>query len=191
MKRLLIRPAKRQQSGFTLIELMISMIVLVVGLLALIGLLAVAIESNGRNKVDSTATMLAQSVLEQINSTMLEPVPGNASITDCAANNFAIDVGATGGAALSTSSGNIDFSQAASSVPSGYQMDYVVCADDPNSGGVIHTTYDVRWNVKPVTAGTYLITVGAVSKRTSSINKNPRAFAFPSNLRLMIGPETQ
>jgi hypothetical protein len=122
---------------------------------------------------------------------MLEPVPGNASITDCSANTYTIDVGATGGAALSSSSGYIDFSQASSAVPSGYHMDYVVCSDDPNTGATVHMTYDVRWNVQPVTAGTYLITVGAVSKQAATGNKNPRAFAFPSNLRVLIGPETQ
>src|SRR4051812_16949777 len=99
---MLTRRGAPRQRGFTLVELLISMIVLTVGLLALAGLLGLAIQSNGRNKVDSTATMLAQGVLEEINSTMLRAVPGNAKMMDCTSTDVTsahdIDVGADAGA---------------------------------------------------------------------------------------------
>lgn len=192
---MLTRRGAPRQRGFTLVELLISMIVLTVGLLALAGLLGLAIQSNGRNKVDSTATMLAQGVLEEINSTMLRAVPGNAKMMDCTSTDVTsahdIDVGADAGATLRSSDGFIDFSQSAGAVTPGYQMYYTVCTDDPTTGAVSRAQYDVRWNIKTVTAGTYLVTVGAVTKGAPASNNNPRQFAFPSNLRLMIGPEAE
>src|SRR5690349_19347608 len=137
-------PRRNPQGGFTLIELMIAMIVLMVGLLALIGLLAVAIRSNGRNKMDSTATMLAQTVLEQINSVMVSPgSDGEPYLVDDVGTVHTIHIDTDAGAALRASDGNIDYTETSPS--SDYRMLYVFKATDPNSGAVMQSTYDVRW----------------------------------------------
>ena len=85
------------------------------------------------------------------------------------------------------SDGKIDFSEAP---PANYSMMFQVCSTDPNSGSIMRTAYDVRWNVTAV-AGTqtYVITAAAVAAGTPTPNKNLRTFAFPSNLRVMLGPE--
>jgi prepilin-type N-terminal cleavage/methylation domain-containing protein len=183
----------RRQEGFTIIEMMIAIIVLAVGLLAMAGLLAQAATSNNRNKVDSTATMVAQAVVEQINSTIIGG--GTATLTDCEGTAHAIDTGvAVGDGAKVTSDGSkIDFIDTAP--PDGYHMDYAVCGTDPDVGNPRKVVYDVRWHLDTIAAsggvtGTYLITVGAVVKGAPAPTRNLRAFAFPTNLRVLVGPES-
>src|SRR5437762_421617 len=61
------RPKKSSgQNGFSLIELMFAISVLAVGMAALLPLFATAVLSNGKARTDTTATMLAQTVLEKI-----------------------------------------------------------------------------------------------------------------------------
>jgi len=54
------------QSGFTLIEVMIALVILAVGLLALATMQIVSIRANAFSSEMTYATMLAQSKLEQI-----------------------------------------------------------------------------------------------------------------------------
>jgi hypothetical protein len=169
------------ESGMTIIELAIASVVLIFGMLSIMGLLMLAIGNNGRSKIDSTATMLTQGVLEQISAVLAGGGPG--SITDCkgAGTTWAIDTASAPppngwGAVLN---GNVvDFTQAA---PAGSQMDYVEC------NGNVQTTYDVRWNIQTISSnGTYLVTVGARPK-----NGLPTRFSFsiPVNMRAYVSHE--
>lgn len=159
------------EAGISLIELMVAAFVIVVGFTGALALVLTAIASNNRNRMDSTATMLAQAVVENISSVIVGS--GADSLTDCAGNNWTINT-AIGGATLSGS--QIDFTQ--SSPPSNYYMNYVVC----NVGS--QTTYDVRWNVQTVSSNTYMITVG-VKQRNSNTTAN-RFFALPVSLRSYV-----
>ena len=58
----------KRQRGFSLIEMMIAMVVLAVGLGALTILFTTAMYSNTKSNKDTTATMLAQTVMEQIDA---------------------------------------------------------------------------------------------------------------------------
>src|SRR5665213_2352203 len=114
---------RKSQSGMTLVELMVAMVILAIGLGALTNLLVVAMASDNKNSKDTSATLLAQMVIEQISA---QHPNSNASIlvTDCAGNIWTIAT--TGGAspngtgaALVTSStnsayGGIDQTQALS-----------------------------------------------------------------------------
>src|SRR5512135_3322227 len=66
--RLLMKPflGKRQSSGLTLIELLIALSIGAVGMTAVISLFVVAMANNSRSHRDTAATLLSQSVLEQI-----------------------------------------------------------------------------------------------------------------------------
>ena len=166
------------QAGVSMIELMMAGTIMVIGSLGMIGLIVGSIATNNRNKLDSTQTMLAASVLEQINSTLIGT--GTSSLTDCKGTTFSIDT-APGG---STASGaTIDFGQA--SPPSGYHMDYVVSAPCTSVGSV-QGTYDVRWRVDLVAGtgatSTYLLTVAARLKNHGEGNK---FFSAPVTLRVM------
>jgi Tfp pilus assembly protein PilV len=76
------------QAGITLIETMMAGAILVIGSLGMIGLIVDSIATNNRNKVDSTQTMLTESILEQINSTVIGA--GSSGLTDCAGNPWTI-----------------------------------------------------------------------------------------------------
>jgi prepilin-type N-terminal cleavage/methylation domain-containing protein len=73
---------KNKSEGFTLIEVMISIIILAIGLAGLLPMILVAINNNTGTRQDSQAVMLAQMVAEQITS---RPAASNPafSVTDC------------------------------------------------------------------------------------------------------------
>src|SRR5579862_5422952 len=125
-----MRQTQRQnpEAGFTLLELMFTGLILVVGMLAVAVLFTTAVGNNGRSRLDSTSTMLAESVIEQVTAVLAKGGPG--SITDCGTppTTWTIDT-TVGGAALAPLGGGIDFTQ---TQPSGYSMNFVVC----NGGGV-------------------------------------------------------
>jgi Tfp pilus assembly protein PilV len=173
------RRRRKQQAGFTLLELMIAGLILIIGLLAITALFATAIGNNGRSRVDSTATMLSQSVIEQITAVLARGGPS--AMTDCGQSptTWAIDT-SVGGANLSGSS--IDFTQ--TSPPAGYQMNFVVC----NGGGEAGTQslYDVRWNIAQISTNSYLVTVAA---RPQNMSNQRFTFALPVTLRTFVGPQ--
>jgi Tfp pilus assembly protein PilV len=173
------RSNRNLESGMTLIELMIAAVVLIFGMLSIMGLLMLAIGNNGRSKIDSTATMLSQVVVEQVSAKLAGGGPG--SITDNANCNNTGNIWTIneqpGGAKLS--GGKIDFTQGQGGVPANYYMNYVDCNNN------VQIEYDVRWNVQSVGAnGTYLVTVGAKPK---SGLPTRFAFALPVSMRAYVG----
>lgn len=164
----------------TLIELLIAGIVLVFGMLSLMGLLMLAIGNNGRSKVDSTATMLTQGVLEQLSAKLAGGGPG--SITDnanCNGTGTTWTINDTPGNGANLLGGKIDFTQPQGAVPANYFMNYVDCNNN------VITTYDVRWNIQTVgTNGTYLVTVGARPRSNLPIRFT---FAIPVTMRAYVG----
>ena len=181
-----IRTSRTPQSGMSLIELMIAMVVLVVGMLALMTLVTTAITTNNRNKLDTTGTMLAQTVLEGIAA---QPATVNSTftLTDCNPAGAATWTIATAGAAspgaganIDATTGNIDFTQAYSGITANYAMKYVVCGV---SGG--QSTYDVRWNVRTLTSFTKLITVSA--RQIGATSGRLPFFSPPITLRTISG----
>jgi len=174
---------QKQQAGFTLLELMIAGLVLVFGLLAVAALFATAVGNNGRSRVDSTATMLSESVIEQITAVLARGGPS--SVTDCGQppTTWTIDT-TVGGAALSGS--GIDFTQ--TNPPAGYQMNFVVCNGGAEAG--TQAVYDVRWNIRQVStapvSSSYLVTVAA---RPQNMATNRFTFALPVTFRTFVGPQ--
>ncbi len=185
---------RRSQRGMTLIELMIAMTILAVGLGALTNLLVIAMATNNRNSKDTSATLLAQMVIEQI-SGQHPNSDASISVTDCAGNVWT--VATTGGASpngtgatvvtssSSTGYGGIDQTQAYANIPAGYAMQYVDCGGVGNTG--VPTTYDVRWNV--MTVGTNYTRLVTASARPLNANMlGGLSYALPVNLRAVVGP---
>jgi prepilin-type N-terminal cleavage/methylation domain-containing protein len=185
---------RRLQAGMTLIELMISLSILAVGMGALTNLLVIAMATDNKNSKDTSATLLAQMIIEQISA---QHPNSNAaiSITDCTGTTWSIATtgGASpngAGATLVTTStaanyGGIDQTQAYSNIPSGYAMKWVDCGGVNNTGNP--TTYDVRWNVMTVDANyTRLVTASARPLSASALGG--LQFAMPVNLRGVSGP---
>jgi type II secretory pathway pseudopilin PulG len=186
--RELIKGSRRanRQAGITLIETMFAAVILIVGSLSMVGLIVRSIANNNRNKLDSTQMMLASSIAEQINSTIIGT--GSSSLTDCNGATHTIDTDAlVGGANLSGD--NIDFSEniAADSTKNNYHMDYVL-RTPCTSTGALQGTYDVRWRVAIVqdiaSTNTYVLTIGA---RLKNHGEGNLFFSKPVSVRVMSG----
>ena len=175
---------KRSQSGVTMIETMMAAFILMVGSLSMVGLIIRSIATNNRNKMDSTQMMLATSIAEQIDSTIIGS--GTSELIDCAGTTHTIDT-QPGGANLSTE--NVDFSEniAADAAKNNYHMNYVL-RTPCTSTGAIEGTYDVRWNVQIIGSAaetkTYLLTIGA---RMKDHGEGNQFFSLPVSVRVMSG----
>ena len=178
-----------RQAGLSMIELLIAMFVLAVGMMGNMILVRTAIVNNNRNKMDTTATALAQMVLEQINSRQAT-ANTNIIINDCAGvarrinpNGVLPPKGA--GATLIQSgfnAGNIDFTQDLSALTAAnYAMQYITCG--PANQQV---TYEIRWNVTTMTGFTKLVTVSARKQIATNTSSLP-FFSVPVTLRGIAG----
>jgi prepilin-type N-terminal cleavage/methylation domain-containing protein len=185
---------RNSQCGMTLIELMIAMTILAVGLGGLTNVLVLAMASDNRNSKDTSATLLAQMVVEQISA---QHPNSNAtiSVTDCTGNAWAVasaggpSPSGTGAALVTTSTaagyGGIDQTQAYANIPASYAMKYVDCGGAGNIG--TPTTYDVRWNVMTINAN-YTRLVTASVRPLNATSLGGQMFALPVNLRAVAGP---
>ena len=99
------RTKKSEQRGFMLIELLISMVVLTIGLGGLLVLLMASMYTNSSARTDTTSTMLAEHVIEQISSQQANSITPLA-VSDCAGGSWAVQtVGAAVGAGNSGTNG--------------------------------------------------------------------------------------
>ena len=180
-------PEKRgADAGITMIETMMAAAILVIGSMSVVGLIFGSIASNNRNKIDSTQTMLAQAIVEHVNSNLI----GNATstIADCrgaGAGDHTINT-FVGGANLDATGAAIDFTEDidADSSKDNYHMDYYV--NNPcTSTGTLQAIYDLRWRVDQISGtNTYILTVSSQMKNRG---QGDRFFSSPVTLRVMSG----
>ncbi len=141
---------RARQRGFTLIELAIATLVLLVGVVMVMQLVPAAMRSNLYNRYDSTAVVIAQRELNQMMSQPLtaaqfNDVDGNPiQLGNTAAPNTVVG----GPVQANTSPVRIDFNAAA--VPN-YNFTYFD-QNDPTQ-----PTYEVRWAVITTMAGTRVV----------------------------------
>lgn len=186
---------KKSQSGIGLIELFLALAVLLVGLTALLELCLAAAYTNNKNSKDTSATLLAQLVMEQVSSQHPDAT-NTATVTDCLQVAHPVaNLGAAGpagaGATIDTNNasptyGMIDWSQPAANVPANYSMLYTDCA--PNGR---QTVYDVRWNIITISTNeTRMITVSArqLSSWNTKAGGGGLRLAIPVTLRGIGGP---
>jgi hypothetical protein len=173
-----------------LIELLISMVVLSVGLGGVLVLLITSIFANGKSSYDTTSTMLAEHVLEQISG---QPANSAAplTITDCGGTNWTINTlgapvnGGSGGSyggdgADVTANGIVDWTEDYSAIPAGYAMQYVSCG-----AGAKQVTYDVRWDV--ITMSTFSRMIFVSARPINSAQVGGMRFVIPVQLRTIGG----
>ena len=172
-----------------LIELLISMVVLLIGLGGMLVMLVSALYTNNKAGHDTTSTMVAEHVLEQISAQPANAV-ANLAVTDCAGNVLNIaTVGAVKGAGSGANGGNgaaltgtglIDWTQASGGIPAGYGVQYVACGNATR-----RTTYDVRWNVMTMSAYSRMVVISA--RPSTSATSGGLRFVVPPNLRTIGG----
>lgn len=173
-----------------LIELLIAMTVLAIGLGGILILLVSSVLTNSKAGKDTTATMVAEHVMEQISAQPANSA-ANLTVTDCTGNAWNIATaganlaGGTGGAyggngASLTSTGIVDWTQSYAVLPAGYAMLYVSCG-----AGGRQVTYDVRWDV--ITMSTYSRMVVVSARASDSATVGGLKYAVPVNLRTIGG----
>jgi len=140
------RKRQCEQSGFTMIEMMIATLVIVVGLVGVAQLIPLSIRLNGANRNDSTALVFAQRELDEMVDQpvtaatfsdpqgVLCPVAANCNLGNPA--NPKVPVGSP--IVMLNGRPVIDFTQAQ---VANYSFNYA----DPNDP--FGLSYDVRWNV--------------------------------------------
>ena len=176
------KDVRNSQAGMTMIETLLAGTILIIGSIGMLSLIVDAIATNNRNRMDSTQTMLATSILEQIHSTFNGT--GTSVLQDCAGTSWTIDttIPNSGSSGAQLSGANIDYSQ--TNPPAGYYMNYVISAPCTSTGAV-QGTYDVRWHLDQVgTSKSYLVTVSAKLRGHGEGNKY---FSLPVTLRFMAG----
>jgi Tfp pilus assembly protein PilV len=179
-----------RERGSMLIELLFATTILTIGFGGILVLLTGSMYSNSRSSNDTTSTMLAEHILEQISST---PANSNTAltITDCAGTNWSISVagaavnGGNGGSyggngASLTSAAIVDWTQTYSNIPAGYAMQYVACG----SGGK-QITYDIRWDVVNMSTYTRMVMISA--RPVGSAYVGGLRYVVPVNLRTIAG----
>ena len=195
MKRNFRLKQRSSNSGFSLIELLIAMLVLTIGLLGGMIVILTAIASNARNRFDTAGVALAQSTMDRIIVLTASAGVQATSITDCTGTAHPMTT-ASGGATLvdlsSVSNGLqvIDFTQAP---VSGYQMLYTLCATGAADGLSTGTPqlYDVRWNVSNPINGTNSSELVQVAAKNVTVTGNGGGqspyFNLPVTLRALRG----
>jgi prepilin-type N-terminal cleavage/methylation domain-containing protein len=178
--------ANKAERGFTLIELAVSMAVLVVGVLGGMVMIIMGMSRNNSNRVDTTSTNVAQTVLEQVAASAPNTNPVLV-LTDCVqtdptTSNLKINT-AVGGATLSAN-GDINFGadNPATLKASNYQFSYTVCGTNG-----LKTTYDVRWNVQPVGAGGWSKLVTVSARQPMVATPGGIQYIPPITLRTVVG----
>ncbi len=185
------RRRARWVEGFSVIELLIAMFVLTIGLLGGMVILLVAMSTNSRNRMDTSAVALSQSVMDRIVVLSSSAGVQATQMTDCNGTVHNI-VTAPGGAPLTNltimnGSQSIDFTQAP--VP-GYQMLYTLCATGAADGQTTGNSqiYDVRWYISgPVAAGTTQLVYVAAKHTNESGNGGGKFYTMPITLRALRG----
>lgn len=154
-------------AGFSLIELLIAVVILLVGVVAVAELVPRAMETNYRNRYDSSGLILAQRQLEQMMArdlrvgapavsaeytfTMTWP-DGTTSAVNMGLNNPTGTCGAVANCteigantvSLATGATVIDWTQAPGGVTAGYSATFAVPGP---TAGETHL-YEARWNVR-------------------------------------------
>jgi Tfp pilus assembly protein PilV len=129
---------KGRDLGFTILEMAIATVVLLVGIVGVMQLIPATLQSNTRTRQDTTATVIGQRILEQLALQQLSA----ASFTDSDGTTLNLGNPATPGivvgSPLVAGTAAIDFSQA---TVGGYNVQY---SDPSNTGSGV---YDVRWAV--------------------------------------------
>ncbi|MBI4460656.1 MAG: hypothetical protein HY648_11435 [Acidobacteria bacterium] len=171
----------KPEGGFTLVETLLAMSLLVVGVVGLATLIPYATQNDLRSRIDTSATFIAMRELEQI---VAQPflVTNFTDAKDAAGNSVLVSLNCgtapcSDGARLVE--GLIDFTQPYADVPAGYRRVYqILPSADSATPKVNHGIYEIRWNISENASGARTIVIASRPR-----GNNPGATAVPANLR--------
>ena len=138
VQRITMARRRRLQRGFTMLELAVATVILLVGIVSVVQLVPASISNNANNRYDTKATVFGQRMIEQF---ALQPLSSNTFI-DADGNNLSLGNPATPGVVVGSPlvAGAATINFGAATVP-GYNLQYVD-TNDPQRGN-----YDIRWAV--------------------------------------------
>ena len=145
---------KRRQGGFTLVEVLLAIIVLLVGIVAVAQLVPASVSSNSTNRNDSSALVFVQRQMDQFLNQPLNMAAVPPSFVETIdGQTFTCNLGDPTHPNVVWGANTlifynqlvIDFTQTQTSVPAGYSFIY----HDPNDP--FYVNYDVRWAVVTTT----------------------------------------
>lgn len=168
----------KKSEGFSLIELMFAVAVLAVAVVGSLAMIVLGIGRNGSTRMDTTATNVAQTVLEDI-TTALPTGTQLMNITDCAGNNLQITTAVGGAATLPN--GDIDFTSPA--VP-GYSGTYTMCSGTANT---FSANYEVRWRIDTIPGSGFAKLVTVAARQPFMATKGTVNYIPPVTLRTIAG----
>src|SRR3989442_8044931 len=141
------RKTQRGAAGFTLIEVMIATLVLLVGIVAVAQLVPLTINRNQLNRNDSKSTVVAEQVLDQILS---QKIGDTTATINLDGQNFVMQIGGPGagatGSPITNATGQAGVTFAGAAVP-GYNF-VLFDPNNPSSPGI-----EVRLGVITIVAG--------------------------------------
>jgi prepilin-type N-terminal cleavage/methylation domain-containing protein len=171
--------SKTRNSGFTLTEVLIAMVVLVITVLLIVQVVPSAMMSNLRNQYDSSSVVVAERLLNQ----MLSQPIGAGSFLDADGRLIQLGGGVAGTAGgplqtINLQGGRVEvrLNFTAAAIPN-YNFTYV----DPNDP--VGVSYEVRWAVNTQMAGPLV-----VSKRffVGVWKRDPRGVMPPVTLEAWV-----
>lgn len=143
--------SRKAQDGFSILEMMLATVILLVGLVAIAQLVPASILLNSRNRTDSSALVFAQRELDQMLAQPLNPPSSPPSFTDAEGNLCYLGDPTKPNQRVGTNVllglGNVPIIDFGSTV-SNYNFTY---QDPTDPSG---TTYDIRWAVITTGNGT-------------------------------------
>jgi Tfp pilus assembly protein PilV len=147
------KPTRRGQSGFTLLELAVATLILMVGIAGVVQLVPASQTSNFQNRVDTTAMVFAQREMDQM---IAQPLTsGTFNDADLRAINLGSQTVTNtifgGPVIMQGTTPSLDFTAAA---VNGYNYTFT----DPNDfGDAAAPTYQMRWAVISTVSGTTVV----------------------------------
>jgi prepilin-type N-terminal cleavage/methylation domain-containing protein len=182
-----------REAGFTLIEVVLAILVLSVGIVAVAKVVPTAIDINFRNRLDSTAMIVAQRQLEQMVVQMLEvrQNPGIPAYNFVDVDGTTVYTGALPPIATAPPTQPPPAPLEQGCTVTGGIIDFSVPCTAPGyfkSASVTAYTYTLRWNVITM-YGNDKGTIRPVMKRitVAARGEGPRAFP-PTSLSVFVAP---
>ncbi len=143
------RKAQRNQRGFTLTEVLIAIVILLVGIVAVAQLVPASIGSNSTNRNDSSALVFAQRQMDQF---LLQPLSNTTFIETIDAQTFTCSLGnPTQPNVVVGSNYALFYNQLVIDFSATPVANYSFVYHDPNDPAEVN--YDVRWAVFTTTNG--------------------------------------
>jgi prepilin-type N-terminal cleavage/methylation domain-containing protein len=150
-----ITTRRDRRSGFTLVEVLMAIVILLVGIVAVAQLVPVSVGSNSTNRNDSSALVFAQREMDQFLNQPLNMSISPPSFIDAEGNSCNLGDPTQPNVVMGNAT-TLFYNQLIINFNGGAQAGYSFTYHDPNDPSGVE--YDVRWAVITVTNSSGMVT---------------------------------